>query len=262
MESSDSGDDSKKPDQRKGIFDKDVTKFITKHALEQKEILRLQIERALNFHKALVQATPRVWVTSSLIIINVFVFIGMIVNGVSLIDPSKEQLSAWGAYIKPNVTIEQWWRLITCAFVHTGIIHLMLNVWCLWDVGRIVERLFGNVIFFIIYILCALGGSLASVILSPTVFSAGASGAIFGLFGALGSYALCHKKIIPGRIYRKLIISTIAFVAYNLVYGFVTQSVNNASNIGGLVIGFVLGALFSKPLHERLGLKSLTQLKK
>lgn len=247
----------KKPESAKEHIE-EVSKIIKKHAIQQKDILKGQIERALNFHKSLVKATPRVWITSSIVIINALVFIAMIASGASFFEPSKEQLANWGAYMKPYISIHEWWRLVSCAFVHSGIIHLMVNICVLWDVGRIVERLLGNVIFLIIYMLCAIGGSIASIILNPAVFSAGASGAIFGLFGALVSYSLCHKGIIPGRIYRKLLVSTVAFLLFNLIYGLITQSVNNALNVGGLVMGFILGALFSKPLHERIA-KSLVK---
>jgi membrane associated rhomboid family serine protease len=91
----------------------------------------------------MVEATPRVFVTPAIIIINLTIFAAMLVFGVSPIDPNIEQLLKWGADYGPVTLNGQWWRLLSCAFVHIGALHLALNMWCLWNLGRLAERMFG-----------------------------------------------------------------------------------------------------------------------
>ncbi len=106
-------------------------------------------------------------------------------GGVSLTTPAPAQLVHWGANWGPLTLDGQPWRALTSNYVHIGIVHILLNMWCLWDLGRLAERIFGGLTLFLIYTLCGLAGSIASLWMHPMVFGAGASGAIFGLAGAL-----------------------------------------------------------------------------
>jgi membrane associated rhomboid family serine protease len=187
-------------------------------------------------------------VTQALFGINVAVFVGMLLSGASAMSPSGQALLAWGANFGPLTISGQWWRLLSSCFVHIGIIHLAFNMWCLWSLGELAEHLYGRMTFTCVYLLCGISGSLVSAWWHVATLSAGASGAIFGIAGAviasmkLGEFA---SSAMQGPVMRSLI----AFVGYNLLFG-VLGATDNASHIGGLVAGAVLGALIAKLAPE------------
>jgi membrane associated rhomboid family serine protease len=129
----------------------------------------------------------------------------------------------------PLVTSGEWWRLITAGFLHGSIIHLLFNVYILWVIGSQLESIVGNAKFIIIYFVSLLGGSVASYLFSPFgSYSIGASGAIFGLMGAM---------LVVGRK-RNLDISQITtLVAINVVIGFVLSGIDWRAHLGGLAAG-------------------------
>ena len=133
------------------------------------------------------------------------------------------------ALFAPLVTSGEWWRLISAGFLHGSIIHLLFNVYILWVIGSQLESIVGNVKFIIIYFVSLLGGSVASYLFSPFgSYSIGASGAIFGLMGAM---------LIVGRK-RNLDISQITtLVAINVVIGFVLSGIDWRAHLGGLAAG-------------------------
>ena len=193
-------------------------------------------------------------VTQAIFGINIAVFIGMTLSGASPMGPSGETLVAWGANFAPYTLGGQPWRLLTSAFVHIGFLHLAFNLWCLWSLGEMAERLYGHVTFASIYLLCAISGSMASVWWhSFPALSAGASGAIFGLAGAvLASMKLGEVRSVgfcPGTKQ-----SLVFFVAYNVGFGLISGAVDNACHFGGLAAGLVLGGLIAKfAPEERTG---------
>lgn len=133
------------------------------------------------------------------------------------------------ALFAPLVTSGEWWRLITAGFLHGSIIHLLFNVYILWVIGSQLESIVGKVKFIIIYFVSLLGGSVASYLFSPFgSYSIGASGAIFGLMGAM---------LVVGRK-RNLDISQITtLVAINVVIGFVLSGIDWRAHLGGLAAG-------------------------
>jgi membrane associated rhomboid family serine protease/Flp pilus assembly protein TadD len=189
-------------------------------------------------------------VTQALFGINVAVFIGMVLSGASPMSPSGASLLAWGANIGPYTLTGQWWRLVSSCFVHIGIIHLALNMWCLWSLGELAEQLYGHVTFACVYLLCGIAGSLASVYwhAAPTM-SAGASGAIFGIAGAVIASIKLGEFAYP-MMARGILQSLIVFVGYNVVFGAISGITDNACHIGGLAAGLVLGALMAKAAPE------------
>src|SRR6202011_2677222 len=110
-------------------------------------------------------------------------FVAMVATGVHWLSPTTADLIKWGADYGPRTTAGEWWRLGSSMFLHLGIIHIAFNMVVLWDIGRFTERLLGNAGFLIVYVLSGLFGSLASVLINPHIPSAGASGAVFGLYG-------------------------------------------------------------------------------
>jgi len=110
---------------------------------------------------------------------NVAVFLGMALAGSTVMDFSPQETIRWGANWGPLTLSGEWWRLLTCVFVHGGIIHIGFNMWCLWNLGALAESLYGRWTYAAIYLICGVGASLASVAWHPGAPSVGASGAIF-----------------------------------------------------------------------------------
>lgn len=202
------------------------------------------------FWTRLLQNTPSVVVTQAIIGINVVVFLLMAVDSGALFSPSSATLIRWGANFGPRTLDGQAWRLLTSTFVHIGVIHIGLNVWVLWSIGQLVERLTGNVGFLILYVLSGLFGSLASVYRNPTVLSAGASGAVFGAFGGLMGFVLLRGDSIPRGMLGSLRNSGLSFLFYNLIFGLSIPGIDMAAHAGGLAAGFVCGLVASQPLDR------------
>jgi rhomboid protease GluP len=201
-----------------------------------------------SFYDVLVRATPRFFVTPALIAANVAYFLIAIAYGVSPVEPERQQLLDLGAIYGPLVFEGEWWRVASATFVHIGFLHLFFNMWCLWSLGSAAERMFGNLTFLVIYILSGIGGSLASLAWHPSVLSAGASGAVFGIAGALVSMLYFGHILVPRQVVRDLLSSLAFFVGFNLLLGSVLVGIDNAGHIGGLVVGLGLGAVLHRPL--------------
>jgi Flp pilus assembly protein TadD len=123
-------------------------------------------------------------------------------------------------------------------------------MWCLWDLGRLSERIFGGWTYLLVYTTCGIAGSLASLWLHPMVVGAGASGAIFGLAGALITALYLGKLPYPGQVLRGMMRSLLTFAGYNLFFGAVVPGIDNSAHIGGLLAGLALGAVLGPQLME------------
>ncbi len=186
---------------------------------------------------------PSFPVTIALIAASVLVFAIMVLRGVSAFDPTPQQAIAFGADFGPLTLSGQWWRLVTSMFVHFGLIHLGLNMWCLWNLGRAAESLLGRFSYLLAYLASGIFGSIASVYWHPQAAGAGASGAIFGLAGVLVSFVYLKKTPAHLQINNKMLGSLGTFIAYNLVFGAAIPGISNAAHLGGLVMGFAVGVL-------------------
>lgn len=217
-----------------------------------------QIQRPMmTFGQLLAMSTPRYFVALTLIGLNVAVFALMALLGVPLFNPTAEQLFIWGANYGPATLNGQWWRLLSSTFIHGGIIHLALNMQCLWQLGKLTERLYGNWAFLLLYILSGLGGSAASLLWNPVTLSVGASGAIFGVAGGLVAFLYLGKLPLSRAATRSILSSTLVFVGFNLLYGAASTGIDNAAHIGGLVTGALVGALLTRPLPPPPGFSRL-----
>jgi membrane associated rhomboid family serine protease len=182
-------------------------------------------------------------VTRVLIGLNVLVYLAMGLSGVSWTEPSVLHAIRWGADFGPLTFSGEWWRVLTSMFVHFGIIHIALNMWCLWSLGSSLEPLMGPWGFGLTYFFSGLAASAASLAWSPWRASAGASGAIFGIAGAFVTFLLMKRLPIEKTLVRRNLRSMGFFILYNLLYGAANSHIDNSAHIGGLVAGLILGAL-------------------
>ena len=170
------------------------------------------------------------YVTWTLIGITVAVFLWQFVAGVG------EVAAEFGMWPYGIVLYGEWWRLLTAAFLHGSWLHIAFNMYVLFMFGPILERVLGHVRFTTLYIVSALGGSVASYTFSdPNTVSVGASGAIFGLMGAL---------IVAGRRLRWDITQVLVLLGINVVIGFISPDVDWRAHFGGLVVGALVAAIF------------------
>lgn len=209
-----------------------------------------RIDPAIDFYQRLHHYTPRLWVTPTLIVLNVVVFAVMVLKGVDPMSPLVDDLIKWGANYGPLTTQGQWWRLLTSTFIHIGLLHIFVNMYALWNLGRFVEKLFGQTGFIIVYVLSGLAASLTTTTWNPQVTSAGASGAIFGIFGAIFGYLLRTRRTMPGTIFKSLLRSGGLFLVINLGIGLSVPHVDMSAHVGGLIAGFALSLLISGPMTD------------
>ena len=163
------------------------------------------------------------------------------------------QLVAWGSNHASDTLKGQWWRLFTSLFLHGSLMHLAFNMFALWQVGRLVERIFGSLRFAGLYVLAGLAGSLASVfwgvLTNHNVNSVGASGAIFGIIGGLLAFIGRANSGVPPTVVSDLRGSILPFLLFNLSAGFLYPHTDNAAHIGGLAGGWLAGHLLARSLH-------------
>lgn len=154
-----------------------------------------------------------------------------------------------GALYGPLVREGQVWRLLTAAFLHIGILHLLVNMWSLWALGRYLEPLYGTFRFGLIYVFSASTASALSAGVH-TIISAGASGAIFGVVGAMVVVGYRYRQLIPVRLNKAFGQGALPFILYNLVYGFGKPGIDNWAHVGGLAGGALLAVLL-RPLVQQ-----------
>jgi len=186
-----------------------------------------------------------VGLTQALVFINVAVFLALGAMGGSVMNPSPQALVRWGANYGPYTWSGDWWRLITYNFLHRDLFHIGFNMWCLWDLGALCESLYGTWTFGALYFICGVAGGLVSTGISPYRSSVGASGAIFGLAGALIAGYYLGEFSIPRPMIQMRLRSLLLFVGYNIILGFFGAT-DNLCHLGGLVAGIICGALIAR----------------
>ena len=168
------------------------------------------------------------------------------------IEPDAQACAAYGANYRPLTFGGQLWRLFTSAFIHFDIKHLAMNMLCLFSIGCFLEKLIGHGKLLCAYVLTAFTGGMLSMIYHPDAVCAGASGAVFGLFGVGTMYMLliwrtCNLNAGHVLGYMK---NGLVFIGINFLYG-LFPGVDMAAHIGGLVGGLVLGALMALPTMKK-----------
>ena len=193
-------------------------------------------------------------ITNLIIAANVAVFVVMGFLGAGWFETeSMLPYIRYGANNGAATTDGEWWRLVTSMFMHYGVIHLALNMWALFQVGHLVEKLLGRWPYTVMYFGSGIVGGLVTLLWhGDQKWSAGASGAVFGVYGALLGYILREKHTVPPKIYQPLAKSTLTFAGYNLFYGFVHPRIDNSAHIGGLIGGLTLGWLLALPVDREI----------
>lgn len=171
-------------------------------------------------------------------------------------NPNYNKLMDWGGVRHSSLENGEFYRLISSMFLHFGIIHFLMNMYSLYNMGPIVEDIFGNMRMLILYILAGISGGVATYFLGPLlgenqgVLSAGASGAIFGLIGALIAYVYLHPNYFQPGVMQQLI----GVAAINIIFGFMANAnaastgtlIGNSAHIGGLVAGLVIAFVIGR----------------
>ena len=187
-------------------------------------------------------------VTVALVGINVAVFAAMLMHGAGLWHSSSGVALAWGASFGPATEDGEWWRLGTAMFLHFGLVHLAINMWALWDAGRLVERLYGSIRFAVIYFASGLTGNLLSLIVQgDRAVSGGASGAIFGVYGALLVCLYYERRKVHPVEFRWLFGGAAAFAIATLGLGLIIPGIDNSAHVGGLISGALTGVALVRP---------------
>lgn len=184
------------------------------------------------------------FLTYILLAINVLIFLLLELNGGST---STETLIKYGANYNPAIIDGEWWRIISSMFLHIGLLHVFMNMLALYYLGTTVERIYGSVRFLIIYMSAGIGGGLASFAFTSTV-SAGASGALFGLLGALLFFGVMNKKLFFQTMGKGIIV----LIGLNLIFGFSVPQIDNSAHIGGLITGFIAAIIVFLPKKKKI----------
>lgn len=197
-------------------------------------------------------------VVKAILLANVVMFVLMVIasGGKELTNPTADFLINWGANAGAYTLDGDYWRILSAAFLHGSFLHIAMNMAVLWDVGPLVERIYGSKRFLILYLFAAVTASLNTLFWNPGGVSVGASGAVFGAFGALLAFYQSHRKTIPAHVIKEKSRVVAAVIGYNLIFGLLQPNIDNAGHVGGLIGGFLMGIVLSprEPLQRRVRL--------
>jgi len=187
--------------------------------------------------------------TYILIAIQVIMFLLLELNGGST---NEKTLMEFGAKVNPLIVEGEWWRFFTPVLLHIGFLHLVMNTMALYFLGTAVEKIFGKLRFIWIYIVAGFSGTVASFLFSPSL-SAGASGAIFGCFGALLYFGVINPRLFA----RTMGANVLLMIGINLAFGFTVPGIDNAGHIGGLIGGFLATGIVHIPKQKNVRMQML-----
>jgi membrane associated rhomboid family serine protease len=185
------------------------------------------------------------WVTYGVIGLNLLIWIAMVGMGVHAYEPAGSVLLDWGGNLGILTGSGQWWRLLTAMFLHAGFIHLGFNLYFAWVVGRVCEQIYGSAAFAVVYLGSGLIASLVSAAWQPSIVSVGASGALFGAFGAFLAFTIRRRSVLPPEFVRSVQRNGLILIGVNLAIGIAVPGIDVVAHIGGLVAGFGLGYLIA-----------------
>jgi membrane associated rhomboid family serine protease len=200
------------------------------------------------FHRRLVAAVPTTPVTTALILVNALAFVVTAALGAGWLVAEGDRLVAFGSNYTTLTQGGQWWRLLTNAFLHFGAVHLAINLVAIGVNGPFAERLYGSTRYLLIYVAAAIGASLATLWWYPLANSAGASGAIFGVFGATLAFFMRAPDGMPSAVAERHRNWILLFIALSFVLGLRIPFVDHAAHLGGLLAGFGVGFALARPV--------------
>jgi rhomboid protease GluP len=180
-------------------------------------------------------------VTAAIVAANVILFSIIVAKGADVLQPATGIMINWGANFGLRTLDGEWWRLLTSCFLHFGVVHLLMNMYALIYAGLILEPQLGSARVAVAYLLTGVVASLTSVWWHSWVVAAGASGAVFGLYGLL--LALLTTSYMEPKLRKPMLMSIGFFVVYNLAYG-MNDGIDNAAHIGGLLSGMAIGYIY------------------
>ena len=181
-----------------------------------------------------------------LIFINVITYLFSAFSSQSIIDIDIDVLKNLGAIYGPVVVShEEWWRLITAMFLHVSMTHLLMNMFSLYLIGKVVEQYFDTKSYLSIYFVSGILGGLVSMLIHPAYVLAGASGGIFGIFGAMAGFFMAHREELEGQT-KTFMKDFGMIIGINLLIGLFIPEVDVSAHVGGLIVGFVGGYMISK----------------
>lgn len=188
------------------------------------------------------------WSVYALVAANIAVFTIMAIRHGVAHTFDVPTLIDWGANYGPATLDGQPLRLVTAQFVHGNLLHLLSNLWVLFNVGRLARELYGNATFLGIYFGAGVCSYLTSLAWDPSVVAVGASGPIFGILAAFLAFLVRHRAQLPTAVMRAHWLSTLVFLVFNIVSGFAQTGIDNAAHVGGALSGFALGWVLARPL--------------
>jgi rhomboid protease GluP len=202
------------------------------------------------FREALAARTPRPFVTAAVVLLNAALFALMLLGPGSFSDPAT--LVGWGGSVAPLTTNAQWWRLVSATFVHAGFVPFAIEMAALWQVGMLIEAVFGHVTFAAVYLTAALFAAALGLVAAPLAVSTGASGAVFGIYGLLVAFIIRgilrrSPVTIPPRHLRRLALPAAVFVLYEMWTG----GPQWTTGLATFVVGFALGLALTRQVAAR-----------
>lgn len=230
----------------------DVQKILTDKEINEEDIRHIR-NKVINHQKELRDAERKLFqngkpfFTYIFLALQILMFLLLELKGGST---NTETLIHYGAKFNPLIYEGEWWRLVSPIILHIGFLHLLMNSFALFYIGPAVERVYGKWKFLFIYLLSGITGSIVSFAFSPFL-SAGASGAIFGCFGALLYLGVHNRKVF----FRTMGSNLLIIVGINLALGFVIPNIDNAGHIGGLIGGFLAALIVQLPDYKKIFLR-------
>jgi membrane associated rhomboid family serine protease/Tfp pilus assembly protein PilF len=206
-----------------------------------------EIEKMELFREAMNKTRP--YVTWSLLALNIFIWFVMEASGGT---ENVNVLTVFGVNERIAIWNGEYWRLLSSMFIHIGLLHLAGNCLFLYLCGPLLELSYGHEKFLIIYILSGFLGNILSLLgmkYSVTGISAGASGALFGILGALISFTIMERKVLPQKLYKSLIKNLIIIVVLNLLVGLIIPNIDILAHSGGFLAGLILGYILENEIY-------------
>jgi membrane associated rhomboid family serine protease len=208
-----------------------------------------QIQRRMIRTRFWMSQNPR-FVTNALIVLNVLTYIVLAFLSQNVVDISQDALITMGGQVNLLVAQGEFWRIFTAMFLHVGIAHIGLNMLSIFFIGPAVELFYGKWRYLVIYLVSGIAGGVASYLMLPQeVLLVGASGAIAGIFGALGAFFFVNRRAL-GAAANAMLGQWLFWLLINVAFGFSVANIGWQAHLGGLVCGLILGVLLLPPLRR------------